>query len=96
MLSYLASFIGTNQNTHYNWKKSIKNDISAIRIQSVMRGHFTRRIYSNLLSFNKNNKLEIYPFKSNKNDTTEGNQYLCFIEHEIDTFIINRNKYFTK
>lgn len=94
MLGYLTSIIGSYQNTQNDWEKHIKNEISAIKIQSVLRGHFTRRIYSNLILFNKNNKFEIDAFKSNKTVSQTSNTNLSLIENEIDNFIKNRKKHF--
>lgn len=95
MLGYITSFIGTKHTIYNSWKKDLNKHLSAMKIQSVTRGHLIRRIYSNLLVINKNNKIDT--FNSNKTltfDTNPKNKNLEIIENEIDFFIKNRNKYF--
>ena len=93
MLGFLTSFIGSNENNYNNWKKDLNNDLSAMKIQSVIRGHFIRRIYTNIIYLNKNNKYEIDAFKSTKTPNIDTNLNLELIEKEIDHFIKERNKF---
>lgn len=93
MLGFLISLIGSNENNYNNWKKDLNNDLSAMRIQSVIRGHFIRRIYTNIIYLNKNNKYEIMAFKSTETPNIDTNSNLELIEKEIDHFIKERNKF---
>ena len=89
----MLGFFLLNKINYNNWKKDLNNDLSAMKIQSVIRGHFIRRIYTNIIYLNKNNKYEIEAFKSTKTPNNDTNSNLNLIEKEIDHFIKERNKF---
>ena len=76
------------QKSLIDWKNNINNELSVLKIQSVIRGHFIRRIYKNIM------KNQFKGLNYSKPVETPKNNKINKLENFIDNFIKNRKLHF--